>query len=359
MERRISICIPVYNAEKYLRRLLDSILAQTCGDYEVIMTDDGSTDNSYAICREYANKDNRFRLFKQENTGASAARNKCIENAKGEYITFADADDWLECDYVSTILKNMDNDVDLLFFGSRWYKPNGQITEHILQGFIPDYNKTTQENVYNWLMDKERAGIFGSVWDKCYKKKIIKDNNIKFPLGISFLEDTIFNVRYIRFANRMNSVGKILYNYDQRSCGGSTTFDAGKRPDDFIRSADEIYKSVNQYTYSKLKGFYILHSLTFKCMSANQIKFMFTHPQYIYGLVNHLKPEDADSVRDVAADYFKVKPYIPLQVNLNWLLDMAENPSHKKHILLNFYINKIKSMLCKCNLSFSSGNYIA
>jgi len=94
-------------------------------------------------------------------------------------------------------------------------------------------------------------------------------------------------------------------------------------------------------------------------MSANQIKFMFTHPQYIYGLVNHLKPEDADSVRDVAADYFKVKPYIPLQVNLNWLLDMAENPSHKKHILLNFYINKIKSMLCKCNLSFSSGNYIA
>lgn len=96
---KISIIVPVYKVEKYLHRCLDSIVAQTFTDWECILVDDGSPDGSGKICDEYAEKDGRFKVFHQENQGVSAARNKGLDNAKGEWIGFVDSDDWVSKEY--------------------------------------------------------------------------------------------------------------------------------------------------------------------------------------------------------------------------------------------------------------------
>ena len=96
----ISIITPVYNAEKYLRCCIDSIIAQTFTDFELLLIDDGSKDKSGAICDEYAAKDARIRVFHKENGGVSSARNLGLDNAKGEWITFIDSDDWVKQDYL-------------------------------------------------------------------------------------------------------------------------------------------------------------------------------------------------------------------------------------------------------------------
>ena len=102
---KVSIGVPVYNVEVYLRECLDSIMNQTFKDFEVIMVDDGSTDNSFSICQEYVAKDNRFKLIHQENKGLAGARNTCIKNMHGEYITWIDSDDKIKPDYLEKLLQ--------------------------------------------------------------------------------------------------------------------------------------------------------------------------------------------------------------------------------------------------------------
>lgn len=120
---KISIIVPVYKVEKYLRRCLDSIVSQTFTDWECILVDDGSPDNSGEMCDEYADKDKRFRVFHQENAGVSAARNKGLDEAKGEWIGFVDSDDWIEKEmyeffYTNAIIEN----ADVVCCGVKYYK---------------------------------------------------------------------------------------------------------------------------------------------------------------------------------------------------------------------------------------------
>lgn len=113
----ITVIIPVYNAEKHLRRGMDSLLAQTCGDWEAVCINDGSSDNSLSILKEYAAKDARFRVHTQENSGVSAARNRGIQEARGEWITFLDADDWLNAGIIAALKPHTKREkVDIIGF---------------------------------------------------------------------------------------------------------------------------------------------------------------------------------------------------------------------------------------------------
>ena len=105
---KISVIIPVYNTEKYLRRCIDSVLAQTYQDFELLLIDDGSKDSSGAICDEYASQDTRVRVFHKENGGVSSARNLGLDHARGEWITFVDADDWMADDMLQQMLDTAD-----------------------------------------------------------------------------------------------------------------------------------------------------------------------------------------------------------------------------------------------------------
>ena len=103
MSELISIIVPIYNVENYLRQCLDSIMGQTYKNFECLLINDGSPDHSADICREYVSKDSRFRYFEKENGGVSSARNLGIEYSKGEYITFIDSDDWVDSDYLEAL----------------------------------------------------------------------------------------------------------------------------------------------------------------------------------------------------------------------------------------------------------------
>lgn len=111
MNPKISVIVPVYNVEKYLHRCIDSILAQTFTDFELLLIDDGSTDGSGAICDEYATKDNRVRVFHKENGGVSSARNLGLDNMRGGYLTFVDSDDWVDSTYLGELIEYSDADL--------------------------------------------------------------------------------------------------------------------------------------------------------------------------------------------------------------------------------------------------------
>lgn len=186
-ETRISIIIPVYNAEKYLRRGLDSLLAQTCGDWEAVCIDDGSTDGSAAVLEEYAARDARFRVLRQENSGVSAARNRGIQEARGEWVTFLDADDWFSPELVGGLLAAPCTErVDVIGFGTVVEYEEGVTMDESLDASFRmeregEYPSTPETVEYMW----------GTCGGKAYRRDFLLENAITFPLGMR-QEDEVF-----------------------------------------------------------------------------------------------------------------------------------------------------------------------
>lgn len=198
----ISIIIPVYNAEKYLRQCLESIQQQTYPDWEAILVDDGSSDGSAAICDEYAQKDGRFRVVHQQNGGVSRARNKGLQLAKGGWVTFVDADDRLHADALEYYNQQVCDGVDMLMAGYR----------KVNDGHTEDFVAETKMR----CLDREQALTMmyrpiwfpyqGYLWNKCYRKSIIEAYHLHFDEKIFFNEDRLFVTQYICHAS-----GKIVY----------------------------------------------------------------------------------------------------------------------------------------------------
>lgn len=199
---KISIIIPIYNAEKYLGRCVDSILSQTFTDFEVLLIDDGSPDSSPAICDEYAKRDPRVRVFHKPNGGVSSARNLGLDNAKGEWITFIDADDYITKDLLYDYILDSDS------------------SDLVIQGF--SHNKDFDVSLPNQILDGEDlidkfididSEIKGFVWNKLYRRDIIKNNNIKFDENISMIEDLLFNIIFVKHCKSVRILNKINYVY--------------------------------------------------------------------------------------------------------------------------------------------------
>ena len=174
----ISVIVPVYNAKKYLHRCIDSILSQTFTDFELLLIDDGSKDKSGAICDEYAVKDNRVRVFHKENGGAADARNVGIANTMGEWLTFIDCDDIIECNYLESISQGFDKEVDMIVGNENVYY-NRTVLESPEQYYLPVGNISIREFVeskYVWesvCKVIKRSFIYGRV--KFHKLKVAED----------------------------------------------------------------------------------------------------------------------------------------------------------------------------------------
>lgn len=205
---KISVLVPIYNAEKYIKRCIESIINQTYRNIEVILIEDGSTDNSYNIIKEYQQKDERIKIFQIENNGVADARNKAVDNSTGDYITFVDSDDYIEKDYIETLytnLKKYDSDIAVCNCfniieetGKKDYKTFGI-------GTVEEY--TDEEAVkklfyYNYLRH--------SPWGKIYKKEIW--NNIRFPLGKNY-EDLAILYKLFLNSKKVIYIPEEKYNY--------------------------------------------------------------------------------------------------------------------------------------------------
>lgn len=216
MEKNISvsIIIPVYNSEKYIAQLLDDIMKQSFSDFEVIVVNDGSKDNSQSILESYVQKDKRIHAIEVKNSGVSEARNLGLSLANGKYIRFVDADDRLDIDSMQYMLDAAEKDESLdLIIGSFRSIPevNLYYGEHAING------KQTLEQMSLDFLFNIRSFYYGVVWNKLYKREIIQKYNIKFNKELTWCEDFIFNLDYFEHCKWFYflPVKKQIYNYIQ------------------------------------------------------------------------------------------------------------------------------------------------
>jgi glycosyltransferase involved in cell wall biosynthesis len=253
----VSIIIPIYNAEKYMSRCLDSCSAQTYGNIEVLMVNDGSNDESEKICRKYSLNDKRFILLTQENKGVSEARNNGILHAKGKYITFADSDDWLAPDAVSEYVERAEEDkTDFVIAGflrviNDVIIPMSDIKEDLL---------ITREHFAECMADAPADFYYGVVWNKLYRTEIIKQHHIFFSPRFKWCEDFLFNLEYLQYITNeycISTIKKPLYFYVKRlgsACESplsyTKTFSMKYELLGYYRN---LYKSINLYNDNKIK----------------------------------------------------------------------------------------------------------
>lgn len=213
---KLSIVIPVYNVEAYLHKCLDSVLAQTLVDFEVICVNDGSTDGSLTIIEAYAAKDKRIHIISQPNSGLSAARNAGIKGASGDYLFFLDSDDWIEPNSLEVLSKSV-SDEDFVAFNGRRFFEDGRVEE-------PDKGVSEPEmtgwNYYNKYALKTHKFHFVCVVLRLYKREFLLKNNLFFEKGI-YHEDNLFTPIACYYAKKIKVIPDSLYIYRIRE--GSIT----------------------------------------------------------------------------------------------------------------------------------------
>ena len=207
----VSIIVPVYNVEKYIRRCINSILSQSYRHFELLLIDDGSKDSSGKICDEYEKIDDRVIVFHQKNQGVSSARNVGIQHSTGEYIVFIDSDDEIEKYFIEDLLQYKQFDIVLSGF-----KIINLDSRTIVNNFLGNlvYNEEALSSSFSTFLKKK---IMLVPWAKLYKTDIIKSNEIFFEEKYKLGEDTLFNFRYFAFIKSLAVINKsdyIFYNYN-------------------------------------------------------------------------------------------------------------------------------------------------
>lgn len=199
----VSVVVPVYNAEKYLQECLVSLACQSYKDFEVLMVDDGSKDNSFAICQEWAAKDSRFLAFSQENAGVSAARNRALQEAKGEYVCFIDSDDLVAPDYLTHLMGlSKDGCFPICNYTrelSELGKDKGTLSHYEAKDYIRRIIYESVDHPNLWMM--------------LFKKDIIRAHNLQFTVGCVRNEDTEFFVKYMFYEKEVRVSGFQGYYY--------------------------------------------------------------------------------------------------------------------------------------------------
>ena len=206
MNQKISVIVPVYNAENYLNRCIESVLTQTYTDWQMVLVDDGSEDESLKVCQKYADLDNRIRVIHQENAGPGIARNTGIAAANGDYIVFIDSDDYIEKDYFQLL---SEHDEDVVFINVRDVDEDGRV---IKEDFMAKNKNLSIETILRRQMTRKID--WGGV-RKALKINILRDNNIKYTkhrIG----EEALYSFQVLWYAKSVAFIDKPLYNYVQR-----------------------------------------------------------------------------------------------------------------------------------------------
>lgn len=219
-EIKLSVILPVYNAEAYLDRAIESILGQTLKEIEVIVIQDGSTDHSASLLKKWEEKDARVRVIHKENQGVSAARNDGIRMARGTYLTFVDADDYVEQDGYKQVIDIMEErQAEASLFG--YFSENGKEKEEV---YLPWNTGSilTPKEIWEQLIpymikvypeDGLKSNIFGSVWRLCVKREKLLELGIWFDTNLAIAEDFDFCIRLYSKLNRITVVNACLYHY--------------------------------------------------------------------------------------------------------------------------------------------------
>lgn len=259
----VSIIIPVYNSEKYLLECVHSIMNQSYEYLEIIIINDGSTDNSLSCCYELQNEDKRIKVIDIENAGVSNARNIGIKESNGELLMFVDADDYIDKDFVFTLLSNCKNAYSLSLCG--YYKVDKKKHE---VNYFKSLKKIRNNKIYKTICRDSR--IWNQVWNKIYIKDIIIKNNIFFNPEIKVGEDLLFNFQYAQFINEVIYISKPLYYYrcSPNSVMSTKHIDENIRLFDKLRSLS-ISKGFKKELIQTIKIYSILENFNIVCETNN------------------------------------------------------------------------------------------
>lgn len=213
MEITVSIIVPVYNAEAYIRRCVDSVIHQEYKDFELLLVDDGSKDASGAICDEYAQMDERVRVIHKDNTGVSDTRNLAIGEAKGKYLQFMDSDDWITPDATKLLVRAAEeNHCDMVI--ADFYRVVGERVSR--KGDIETGGVLTKEEFAEHMMENPADFYYGVLWNKLYRRELIEKYHLRMDSRISWCEDFMFNLEYIMHAEVFYALQAPIYYYVKR-----------------------------------------------------------------------------------------------------------------------------------------------
>lgn len=247
----LSVIVPVYNGEKYIKDCLESIINQTYRDLQIIVVNDGSTDNTEAIVREIVDNDSRVQLINKENGGVSSARNLGLEYAKNEFLTFVDSDDTLDIDMYGTLMKYTgNNDYDIVHCGYKRINNNG----------IKEVNGTGREFIQNSCEALEciiEGKLFvGALWNKIYKIQLF--HNIKFDETIKINEDILINYNVFKKSKKSIFIDIPKYNYFEREFSACKNTNQVKKLEDCVKVSRYIYKDCNIALKNKALNKYLI-----------------------------------------------------------------------------------------------------
>ncbi|EOU1903707.1 glycosyltransferase [Clostridium perfringens] len=209
MNYKVSVIIPVYNAQEYIVNCIESLIQQELKEIEFIFINDGSTDNSENLIKQYSKKDSRIKLFNKENQGVSIARNYGLKFCSGEYIGFVDSDDTINPKMYKDLYRIAKNeDLDIIMCSAIIFDKKGN--ENFEQIKIRKNEKINNISYF----PEEFIQVTGSVWKAIYRKELINKNKIEFPTKLPLSEDRIFNIKVLKHANAFMYLDKHYYNYN-------------------------------------------------------------------------------------------------------------------------------------------------
>ena len=249
----VSIIVPVYKVEDYIRECLDSILAQTYPYFELILVDDGSPDNCGRICDDYAKGDNRIKVVHKVNGGISSARNAGLEVAKGEWIMHVDGDDWIEPDMIESLIEAAQiTGADMVIGDFVKYGPSAGYNK------LPTWSSDKKKSMTNYI-----AYVMTTIWGSIAKRSLYADHSLKSPDGISYCEDFHLIVRLCHFANKIVNVHRPFYHYRYRPTSIMSNMNGKTEADEQWVYQDTIrfFKELGVYEdYRKVMSWRVLKS---------------------------------------------------------------------------------------------------
>jgi len=294
---KISVIIPVYNVEKYLEKCIDSVLSQTFADFECILIDDGSPDNSGKICDEYAKKDERIKVIHQENGGASCARNAGLDVAQGAWITFIDGDDWADENYLKLMYSNaINNNCDLSLIGYRRVEDNGNIISVVeRKPLIFPSVVTFKEDLVNY---NTKCCVVGG-WGFLYKAEL--SNDLRFNVKLKVGEDKVFAYFLAERVSKIVYDSTPCYNY----LNSRLTSAVNPKNEKFIENNKDVFGMIqcilstekNKFLRRKIKCFETIHSVAvisilFRDRYYNVAQYKFYRKHLLNSLFYYLSDKD-------------------------------------------------------------------
>ena len=246
-----SIIIPVYNVELYLDKCIKSVLSQSYEDFELILVDDGSKDDSGKICDSYSSTDKRVKVIHKQNAGVSAARNTGLDKARGKYVCFVDSDDWIDNHYLQYVLDNIEG-WDILFFGSIWHYEDGGIRSLSMKS--AEYREEKDKGIFLLLENDVDINYFGFTWNKVFRRDIIEQYHIRFVEGLAISEDEVFTLAYCNRIKTLKIIDAPLYHYLWKKQGLTHKH----RPsEEWIKLANSLQSLLSGLNGADLKSYYL------------------------------------------------------------------------------------------------------